>query len=156
SPSLTVHLARLPSVMVGESAGIRISIGMYQLLLVANLFSRLDDVLYLRQRQFFKIGSIWQWHFKASHTYYRRIEIIERMLHDLRGDLRADAGERPAFFHRHAAVGFLDRLDDGFRIERAQRAQVDDFGGDTFSRKLLGSLQGFSHHDRKRNDGHIA
>ena len=60
----------------------------------------------------------------------RRIEIVEGMLHDARGDFGADAGLRPALFDRDAAAGLLHRLDDGLGVHRAQRAQVDHLGLD--------------------------
>src|SRR4051812_41212118 len=52
SPALTCHLASLPSVRVGDSAGIRMLIDMASLppLAIADFASGLDDVVHLRQR----------------------------------------------------------------------------------------------------------
>ena len=66
SPSLTTHFASLPSVMVGESAGIRTLIGMVQPPLgVANRFNGLENMARFRQRQFFEVRSIWHRHIDA-------------------------------------------------------------------------------------------
>src|SRR3546814_8713447 len=60
SPSLTCHLARLPSLMVGDSAGIRMEIGMFRhsLRAVADRLGRLHDVLDLRPGQLLEIGGV--------------------------------------------------------------------------------------------------
>ena len=58
----------------------------------------------------------------------------------MRGDLGADAGERPALLDRDEAVGLLDRRDDGLDVERAQGAQIDHLGLDALLRQLLGGL----------------
>src|ERR1700738_4372596 len=67
SPSLFSHFATLPSVMGGDSAGIRISIGMLlppptrpPTSAVGNFMGRRDDVLDLRYRQALEIGGVRQ------------------------------------------------------------------------------------------------
>src|SRR3546814_8217203 len=77
SPSLTSHLASLPSVIVGERAGIRILTGIFLPLFRPALFSRhsgavaygfghLDDIRGLRQSELFKIGGVRQRHVGRS------------------------------------------------------------------------------------------
>ena len=51
---------------------------------------------------------------------------------------------------------FLHRRDDGFEVERAQRAQVDHLGLDAFLGQLLGGLQRIDHAARERDDGDVA
>ena len=86
SPSFFSHLASLPSVMVGDSAGIRISIGMRssfglvdgaRRLAVGDLARRGDDVLDLRHRQVLEIGGIGQRHVLAGDPLHRRVEPVE-------------------------------------------------------------------------------
>src|SRR3546814_17298268 len=73
SPSLTSHLASLPSVIVGERAGIRILTGIFLPLFRPALFSRnsgavaygfghLDDIRGLRQSELFQFGGLRQRH----------------------------------------------------------------------------------------------
>ena len=86
------------------------------------------------------------------HPLHRRVEPVERLLHHQRRDLRADAGERPAFLDRDEPVGLLDRVDDGLGVERAQGAQVDHLGLDALLRQLLGGRQRLADHERERGD----
>src|SRR5690554_3803347 len=80
SPSCLCHFASVPSVMVGESAGIKTSIVMAFFprgSAVADGAGRFDDVVRLRQRELFKIGGIGQGHVDAGDPPYRRVEPIE-------------------------------------------------------------------------------
>ena len=60
----------------------------------------------------------------------RRVEFVERLLHDPRRHLGRQTSAAPAFFHDHRPVGLLEGLDHRVHIQRAQRAQVDDLGLD--------------------------
>src|SRR5229473_2259542 len=170
SPSFFSQRARLPSVIVGDSAGIRISIGMMSrsatsfavmpakagmtgiTLAVRHLAGGGDDVLDLRHGETFQIGGVRQWHVLAGDALQWRVEPVEALFHDDRGDLGADPGERPALLDRDDAVGFLDRRDDRLDIERPQRAQIDDFRRDPHFLELLGGLHRELHHARECGD----
>src|SRR3982751_2376607 len=77
SPSLTSHLASLPSSMVGDSAGIRMLVAMC-LSLVTDGFDGLDQIIDRRQCKLFQVGGIRHGHVLARHLGGRRVQIIER------------------------------------------------------------------------------
>ena len=74
------------------------------------------------------------------------------MLHAQRGNLGTDAGKRPAFLDTHNTVGFLDALDNGVAVQRANGAQVNHFRINPLLRQLLCGLQSLADHDGIRND----
>src|SRR4029079_4359229 len=76
SPSLTCHLASLPSVMVGDSAGIRVllDIALVPASAVPDFAGSLDDVLGLRQGQLLEVGGVGERHVQAMHALDRRVE----------------------------------------------------------------------------------
>src|SRR5580700_11757288 len=97
SPSFLSHLERLPFSMVGDSAGMRMLMGMarqfhQKFLAVADGFGRRDHFGDGGQREFFQIGGVGHRHVLAGDARDRCVEIIERLLHDTRRDLGADAG----------------------------------------------------------------
>src|SRR5438067_13323144 len=122
SPSFTCHLASLPSSMVGESAGIKISGGIFpctnfvtrrapsrrvtlvSALPVTNALRRRDHILNRRQCQSLEICSIWHWHIFAGDPDRRRVEIIKRFVHHGGGYFRSYGANRPALLHGHDAV----------------------------------------------------
>src|SRR5215207_3250742 len=61
----------------------------------------------------------------AGDAADRGVEMVEGLLLDQRGEVRADAAVRPALLDDHAAVGLAHRLEDRVEVERAQRARVD-------------------------------
>src|SRR5258707_12623437 len=85
SPTFTCHFASLPSVMVGESAGIRMLIDIVSgpASAVADRARGLDDVFELRQGHLLEIGGIGQRHVGPVHALDRCIEPVEGMLHHL-------------------------------------------------------------------------
>src|SRR3546814_6802957 len=98
SPSFTSHLASVPSVMVGDSAGIRMLIGICVSLppasvAVADFFGADDDIVDLRQRQGLQVGGIGHRHVDAADPLHRRVEPVEGLPQHHQGDLRADAGK---------------------------------------------------------------
>src|SRR3546814_9463372 len=79
SPSFTSHLASVPSVMVGDSAGIRMLIGICvspppASVAVADFFGADDDIVDLRQRQGLQVGGIGHRHVDAADPLHRRVE----------------------------------------------------------------------------------
>src|SRR5262245_55149256 len=150
SPSFFSHLARLPSVIVGDSAGMRISMGMSIPLTgpgdarsgaITDLARGGGDLVGIGQRQLLQVGGVRQRHVLAGHACDRRVQPVERLLHHDRRDLRTDAGEGPALLHRDDPVGLLHRFHDRGDVQRAQRAQIDHLGIDALARQLLGRRQ---------------
>src|ERR1700686_408715 len=81
-PSFLSHLERLPFSIVGDSAGMRMLMGMarqfhQKFLAIADGFRRLDNFGYRRQREFFQVGGVRHRHVLAGDARNRRIEIIE-------------------------------------------------------------------------------
>src|SRR5580704_16536318 len=120
SPSFLSHLARLPFSIVGDSAGMRMLMGMASA--VADRFGGLDDFGDRRQRKLFQICCVRHRHVLAGDARHRRVEIIERLFHYAGGDLGADAGLLPAFLDGDEAAGLFHRLDDGIGVHRLERA----------------------------------
>src|ERR1700686_1716973 len=75
SPSFLSHLARLPFSIVGDSAGMRMLMGMASwfhpmtMSAVTNRLRRLDDFGDGRQRELFQIGGIGHRHVLAAHAH---------------------------------------------------------------------------------------
>ena len=113
------------------------------------------DLLGLRQGGVLQVGGIGQRCVDRGHAADRRIEQVEALLHDLGGDLGADAGKRPAFLGAHDPVGLLQRGQDRVDIERPDCAQVDHFGLDAVLGQLVGRLERLGDHDRECHDGDV-
>ena len=62
-PSALCHLAKFPSVIVGDRAGIKTLIG------ITHLFCGMDDFICLRQRELLQPCRIWQRHISCGHTF---------------------------------------------------------------------------------------
>src|SRR4029079_12334438 len=79
SPAFTCHLASLPSVMVGDSAGIRmlIDIAGPRASAIADRAGGLDDILRLRQRHLLEVGGVRRRDFEARHAFHRRVQPVE-------------------------------------------------------------------------------
>src|ERR1700686_4804327 len=95
SPSFLSHLERLPFSMVGDSAGMRMLIGMarqfhQKFLAITDGLRRLDHFGDGGQRELFQVGGVWHRHVLAGDTRDRSVEIIKCLLHDTRGDFGAD------------------------------------------------------------------
>src|SRR5579872_6647640 len=131
SPSFLRHLARLPFSIVGDSAGMRMLMGMVRQFhqkrasAITNSLGRLDHFGDGRQCELFQVRGIRHRHVLAGHAHDRRVEIIERILHHARRDLGADAGLLPAFLDGNEPTGLLHGLDDGVAVHRLEGAQID-------------------------------
>src|SRR5882757_7664473 len=84
SPSLFSHFVTLPSVIVGDRAGIRISIGMSpppppSPSAIGDLARRGDDVLDLRHREALEIGSVRQRDILPGNPLHRSVEPVEAL-----------------------------------------------------------------------------
>ena len=72
---------------------------------------------------------------------HRRVEVLEALVGDERGDLRAEpARERVLVQHEHAP-GLAHRLGDDLAVPRRDRAQVDDLDARVGPELLRGELR---------------
>src|SRR5665213_2777175 len=153
SPSFLSHLARLPFSIVGDSAGMRMLVGIA--LPVADGFRRLDHFGGRRQRELLEIGGVWHRHFLAGDARDRGVKIIEGALHQPRCNFGADARLRPALFDRDAAARFLHRGNDSVGVHRLERAHIDHFGIDAVFGEFVRRFHRVFHAHRPGNDGDI-
>ena len=100
----------------------------------------------------FKVGGIRHWYVLASAVDDRCIEVIEGLLHQNGADVAANGTDGETLFYSHAAVGFLDRLDDRFCVHWAQRAQVDDLGVNAVFGEFVGGFECVFHADAEGHD----
>ena len=130
--------------MVGDRAGIKIWIGMdvsrglvWAVVVpkgsecVADRLGGVDDLVDGWQGKRLEVGGVRHRHVGAGDLGRRRVEIVERLDRDLGADLGADGADRPGFLDGDDAIGLADGAQDRVPVDRAQGAQIDDFGGDT-------------------------
>src|SRR5262249_53863076 len=75
---------------------------------ISNFTDGGDNSVYIRDRKVLEVLRVGHWHVRAGNAFHRCVEIIERVLHDLGADLRADTEERMRLFCNHDAVRLLD------------------------------------------------
>ena len=81
-------------------------------------------------------------HVVVGHALERRVELVERLAHDERDHLGAEAGERPALLDDDAARCVRAHATRASPPRRAaQRAQIDDLGLDALLGERLGRLE---------------
>ena len=90
----------------------------------------------------FKGAVIWKGNFLLSNTDDGRVDVIEGFFIDAADDFAADAVRLPTFFHNDGAIGFLERFEHGFHVERAQGAQVNDLGFNALLAEFVGGFYG--------------
>ena len=73
---------------------------------------RRHQVVHLRQRRRLEHGAVRHRHVAGADAQRRRVEIVERGLHDAADDLGAVAAARVRLVADDQAAGLLDRLDD--------------------------------------------
>src|SRR3954465_13280411 len=72
-----------------------------------------------------------------AEPLHGRVERPERLVGDQRGDLRGDAVTLMTLVDDDRAPGLLDALDDRLRVERNERARVDDLERDAVAGEQL-------------------
>mmetsp|Transcript_7939 Transcript_7939/g.32156 ORF Transcript_7939/g.32156 Transcript_7939/m.32156 type:complete len:421 (+) Transcript_7939:335-1597(+) len=107
------------------------------LLLVAHALGHAHDVLDLGQRRLLEVRGVGHGHVDAGDALDGRVEVVEGVLHDHGGNLRADASLGPALLDDDDAVGLADARGDGVPVQRAQGPEVDHLGLDTLLRELI-------------------
>src|SRR3954454_15107197 len=112
SPSCLIHSVTRPVSIVQPSRGMvtlmAISFSTAHRLLGQEIANRRDDALCVRYDRRFKRRAIWCWRMDAVHTLNRRIQVVERALHHLGRDLRADAVRSKVFVDDQQAPGLVD------------------------------------------------
>ena len=87
----------------------------------------------------------------------RAVEIPEGFVGDNGGDLRAPTAEPRVLFHREQSTRLRDRAEDRLRVERDQRAQVDDLRIDAvFACKRLRCFKSARDHQSESDDRAVA
>src|SRR5580765_5549368 len=147
SPSFLSHLARLPFSIVGDSAGMRMLVGIVRLP-VTNGLRRLDDFGHRGKRQLFKIGGVGHRHIFSRHARDRRIQIVKSVCHHAGSNFGADTALLPALLHSNQACRLLNGGHYGFGVHWLERTQIDHLGVDTFFRQFFGGLEGIAHTHR--------
>src|SRR5690606_9169031 len=136
SPSLTSHFARLPSSIVGESAGIVMLIAIDRApSAVSYGFHRIDNLTDARQRQLLEVGRVRHRHVLAGNGDDRRVEIVEDLALDAVGNEVADRRLRETFLDDDEAVSLLHRCEHRVEVERTTGGQVDDLRIDAHGRE---------------------
>ena len=87
-----------------------------------------DDLIGGDQGMTLQICRIWHRHIFAGAIDHRRVQIVKGALHNHSGKMVANRSNGEAFFHRDAAVGFLNRGQHRIVIDRPQGAQINHFG----------------------------
>ena len=86
----------------------------------------------------------------------RRVQVVEALIGELRGDLGADAerGERLVDDQQPPRLG--DRPEDRFDVQRRHGARIDQLDRDPLSSRAFADLQGVMHHQGQRDDRDVA
>jgi len=74
------------------------------------------------------------------------VEIVEGFFGKDGGDFTRNASGFGVFVDDQALIGFSHGVENGFFVERHERAQVNDIGFDTFLREGFGGFQRDVHH----------
>jgi hypothetical protein len=116
---------------------------------------RCDEILG-REAHLLELLGVGRRHLSAGDTRGRRLEVVEAVLARERHDLGGDAEGRVSRLDDEQMPRLLDRLDDGFHVERLDAAQVDDFGLDAVLRlELLGGDEGLANAAGEGYDGEV-
>src|SRR5262245_59215591 len=130
SPAFLTHLMILPVSIASESLGmstletaisvVPVAVG------VADATHRFDDPFLGRRLGALEIARVGHRRGHAGHALDGGVEIVEGLLGDDGGELRAHAREAGACLHHHRSVRLAHRFQDGGRVQRLQRARVHD------------------------------
>src|SRR5581483_11872907 len=156
SPSFLCHAMRRPSSIVSPSFGritrVTLTRGRPSRCSRDELLRGLHDVLDLRHDGLLEVLRVRDRRLEAGETARRRVEVVERVLRDHRGNLRAVAGAPHRFVQHEHAVRLADRREHRILVERHQAAQIDDLGLDAVGGELLRRLQREEDVARPRDD----
>src|SRR5918997_659725 len=129
SPSLLSHLRRVPSSIASPILGM-ITSGILFLLYVQRPTGRVSYLLLARESLELQVSRVRCGYLGAAHPFHWGVERVEGPLLDDRRDLARDPEPPPLLLHRDRAVRLLDGLDQRVLVERPDRTQVYNLGGD--------------------------
>src|SRR3990170_707280 len=152
SPPAFSHFRIVPSTTVSPSWGIFTDVMGPPGSPRRELVHGIEDVGYLRQVRVLEGGGEGDRHVRRRQAHDRRVEVLEGLLGDHRGDLGADAEEPVTLVQHEGAAGLRHRLEHGLRVERLDRAQVHDLGRDALRREHLRGLERLVRHHPVRHD----
>ena len=116
----------------------------------------IDDAVGGGQRDVFQNVGGGQRNVRRGDPHRRAVEIVERLVGDDGDELGAPAAQPRVFLHGEQAVRARDRAEDRLRVERHQRAHVDNLAVDAvFRLELLRRRKRARHHQREREDGGV-
>ena len=84
-----------------------------------------------------------------------RVEVVKRLLLNLRGDLSSESTELNRFVDHERAVGLLNGGDGRADVHWVQRSEIDNFYFDALLSEPLGGLEGEHHLTGIRNYGRV-
>src|SRR6476619_1062784 len=85
-------------------------------------------------------------HVRSGDPGHRPVEVVERLLGDDRGHLRAVAAEPVVFVDDHALAGLADRVEDSLLVEGPERPEVDHLDADPVVGDPVRGLEGVMGH----------
>lgn len=92
------------------------------------------------QRRLFQVRGMDSRRLRCTRASAGRVEIVKALLYRDHREFAGDRTDRPAFLDDDQMVGLLEARQHRRRIQRTQRAQVDDLGVDPLARQLVGGL----------------
>src|SRR6266568_503753 len=103
---------------------------------VERLPNRREHTIERRQVEVFE-GGRGKRHVECRDPRHGRVQVVEDLLHQGRGNLRAEAGGQRRFMYDHASarLGHLDA--EGFDVQRDQRAQIEHGRRNAILRELV-------------------
>src|SRR5258708_1196613 len=113
-------------------------------------------ILYLGQKEMLEWRRKGNWRVQRRDAHDGSMGIFERVFIDDGGQLARQAACLGVFMQEDDLVGLLYRLNDGFSIERHQRAQVEDLDINSLFRQQFGGLLRGVDHGRISNDAQVA
>jgi hypothetical protein len=72
-----------------------------------------------------------------------------------RGNFGSEASSQRRLVDDHQSASPCDGIENGGAIKRLERGDVDDFGLNTFARKLLCCFENLLHHRAPRHERHV-
>src|SRR5262245_11010295 len=94
-------------------------------------------------------------HVRRGDPHDRRVEVLERLLRDRRGDLGAEACGAGVLVEHKDLGAALDALEDALLVPRDQRSEIENFRFETFLCELVCRLGRGVHHRTPCDDGGV-
>mmetsp|Transcript_22635 Transcript_22635/g.52546 ORF Transcript_22635/g.52546 Transcript_22635/m.52546 type:complete len:245 (-) Transcript_22635:398-1132(-) len=116
-------------------------------LAIASTPSSSDDVVNLGEGGLLEGAGVGHRDVGAAHPLHGGVEVVKGVrLHQRRRNLGPHTVHGPSVLHRDDAICPDDRVNNGLRVEGADRPQVDDLSVDPLLGKHVGSLQAEANH----------